>query len=322
MMRDLRLWLVIVVVLAATWWLLLAQSGIGLADIMTSWWPAAVTMVGGAFISGASAEGGGAVAYPVFTLLLKIPPDAARNFSFMIQSVGMVSASALIIGRRIPIDGRVVVFPAIGGMVGLLVGTYTIVPLMEPVVTKLFFVSAWLAFGIGLWRLNRDPNRTVVDRLPDVLTRSDVSQLIITGLVGGLITSVVGNGIDIFTFCVVTLRYGLSEKVATPSSVVLMSILTLCGSALHGAVMADIGLIETQAWLAAAPVVLFMAPFGAWVASKLHRLHIALLLQAIIVVQFLGALYVLRPSIELLLFCVGVVAIGVMTIIRIDRSSR
>lgn len=322
MMRDLRLWVIVVVTLAVAWFTLLVQTGLSMIDILTAWWPAALTMVGGAFISGASAEGGGAVAYPVFTLLLKIPPDAARNFSFMIQSVGMVSASALIIGRRIPIDGRVVVIPAIGGVVGLLTGTYAIVPLMQPVVTKLFFVSVWLAFGIGLWRLNRDPNRTVVERLPDMLSRADVTLLIMTGLVGGLITSLVGNGIDIFTFCVVTLRYGLSEKVATPTSVVLMSILTLCGSALHGAVIADIGPIETQAWLAAAPVVLFMAPFGAWVASKLHRLHIALLLQIIIVVQFLGALYVLRPSIELLLFCVGVVATGVVAIIRIDRSSR
>lgn len=322
MMRDLRLWLVVVVMLAATWWLLLVQSGLGLADIMTSWWPAAVTMIGGAFISGASAEGGGAVAYPVFTLLLKIPPDAARNFSFMIQSVGMVSASALIIGRRIPIELRAVAFPAVGGIAGLILGTYAVVPHMEPVVTKLFFVSVWLAFGIGLWRLNRNPHRVVVDQLPEVLTRADVALLIGTGLVGGLITSLVGNGIDIFTFCVVTLRYGLSEKVATPTSVVLMSMLTVCGAALHGAVLTDIGPIETQAWLAAAPVVLFMAPFGAWVASKLHRLHIARLLQAIIVVQFVGALYVLRPSADLLLFCTGVVAIGVMTIVRIDRSSR
>ena len=312
----------VVAALAVTWYTVLMQTGLGLLDILTAWWPAALTMVGGAFISGASAEGGGAVAYPVFTLLLKIPPDAARNFSFMIQSVGMVSASALIIGRRIPIDGRVVVFPAIGGMAGLLVGTYAIVPLMQPVVTKLFFVSVWLAFGIGLWRLNRDPHRTVVDRLPDVLTRSDVSLLISTGIVGGLITSLVGNGIDIFTFCIVTLRYGLSEKVATPTSVVLMSILTVCGAALHGAVLTDIGPIETQAWLAAAPVVLFMAPFGAWVASKLHRLHIALLLQVIIVVQFVGALYVLQPSVDLLLFCACVVTVGVIAIVRIDRSSR
>lgn len=321
-MRDLRLWMIVVVAIAIAWFAVLMQTGMSLIDILTAWWPAALTMVGGAFISGASAEGGGAVAYPVFTLLLKIPPDAARNFSFMIQSVGMVSASALIIGRRIPIDWRVVLLPALGGVAGLVAGTYAIVPLMQPVVTKLFFVSVWLAFGIGLWRLNRDPHRTVVDRLPDVLPRADVTLLIITGLVGGLITSLVGNGIDIFTFCVVTLRYGLSEKVATPTSVVLMSILTLCGSALHGGIMADIGPIETQAWLAAAPVVLFMAPFGAWVASKLHRLHIALLLQIIIVVQFLGALYVLRPSVELLLFCAGVVAIGVMAIVRIDRSSR
>ena len=37
---------------------------------------------------GMTSEGGGAVAFPVMTLLLKIDPKVARDFSLMVQSVG------------------------------------------------------------------------------------------------------------------------------------------------------------------------------------------------------------------------------------------
>ena len=35
-----------------------------------------------------TSEGGGAVAFPVMTLALEIPPSVARDFSLMIQSCG------------------------------------------------------------------------------------------------------------------------------------------------------------------------------------------------------------------------------------------
>ena len=51
----------------------------------------------GSFIAGATSEGGGAIAYPVMTLgPWKIAPLIARDFSLMIQSVGMIAAGASI----------------------------------------------------------------------------------------------------------------------------------------------------------------------------------------------------------------------------------
>ena len=38
-----------------------------------------------------TSEGGGAVAFPVMTLALGIPPAVARDFSLMIQSCGKLS---------------------------------------------------------------------------------------------------------------------------------------------------------------------------------------------------------------------------------------
>jgi uncharacterized membrane protein YfcA len=319
-MRSLWLWFGVAAAAAGVWIWTVVTHGIDVYSVITSWWPASVTMVLGAFVAGASAEGGGAIAYPIFTLLLKIPPDAARNFSLMIQSVGMVSASALIIGKGIRIEPRGVILPSIGGIPGFAIGTAFIAPYLEPVHTKLFFVSLWLAFGIGLWRVNRNRNRLVTDQLPAALGRNDFAVLLTAGLVGGMITAVVGNGIDMLSFCVLTLWYGVNERVATPTSVVLMSVLTLVGTATRAFVTADIGSIELHAWIAAAPVVLFVAPLGAWMASKLQRLHIAYLLQAIILLQFIGALYVLSPTIPHILFCATVLVVGTIVMIKIDRT--
>ncbi|MBU3741456.1 MAG: sulfite exporter TauE/SafE family protein [Candidatus Kapabacteria bacterium] len=321
-MRNPWIWFVVAGIAMSVWTSCVVIYDIDLLQHLAAWWPASVTMVFGSFIAGASAEGGGAVAFPVFTLILKIPPDAARNFSLMIQSVGMVSASAMIIGLRIPIEHRAVIIPSIGGIVGMVLGTYTVAPLMEPVPTKLFFVSLWLGFGIGLWRINRSATRHVRESLPARLERRDVLILLTTGFIGGIVTSVVGNGIDMLTFCVLTLWYGLSEKVSTPTSVVLMSVLTVAGTAFHAGVVNDIGPKEFNAWIAAAPVVVFVAPLGAWVASKLRRLHIAYLLQIIIVAQFVGALLVLTPSLPHLAFTAAVSVVSTAVMLRIDRTGQ
>ena len=47
-----------------------------------------LTMVIGAFIGGATSEGGGAVAFPVMTLALALEPAVARDFVYVSQSTG------------------------------------------------------------------------------------------------------------------------------------------------------------------------------------------------------------------------------------------
>ena len=44
-------------------------------------------------IAGSTSAGGGAVAFPVMTLMFEISPECARNFSLAIQSVGMTAAA-------------------------------------------------------------------------------------------------------------------------------------------------------------------------------------------------------------------------------------
>lgn len=265
--------------------------------IFAKHWAAVLTMIFGSFIAGSSPEGSAAIAYPVFTLLLKIEPAVARNFAFAIQSIGMTSASLLILGLKIKVDWDYIKYVTVGGAFGLIFGTYYIVPLISPPLAKLFFVSLWLSFGLILWYENLKPQREVFDRIQN-FAKSDMARLLFFGLIGGMISSIFGTGINIFTFCLMTIYYRINEKVAVPSSVIIMTLETILGFFLHGAVIGDFQQEAFEMWLACIPFVAFFAPLGAFVISKLPRKAIATFLYIILIVQFIGAMWVLKPSIS------------------------
>jgi hypothetical protein len=64
-------------------------------------WYMSVTMIFGSMIAGATSEGGASVAFPVMTLAFGITPAVARDFSFMIQSVGMTAAAFTIFFMKV-----------------------------------------------------------------------------------------------------------------------------------------------------------------------------------------------------------------------------
>ncbi|MES2520812.1 MAG: sulfite exporter TauE/SafE family protein [Bacteroidota bacterium] len=278
--------------------------------IYTRQWATVITMIFGSFIAGASPEGSAAVAYPIFTLILKIQPAIARNFAFAIQSIGMTSATLLIIGLRLKVDWNYIIFVTIGGVIGLFLGTYYVVPLVSPIQAKLFFVSLWLSFGVALWLQNRRPQREVFESIQS-FQNSDKGRLIIFGLVGGIISSIFGTGINIFTFCLMTIYYRVSEKVATPSSVIIMTIETILGLFIHTQLINDFQPEAFEIWLACVPFVAIFAPLGAFVISKMPRKGIATLLYIILIVQFFGAMWVIKPSLNQALICGGILIFGV-----------
>lgn len=284
-------------------------------------WAITLTMIFGSFIAGASSEGGGAIAYPVFTLVFDVPPAVARNFSFAIQSIGMTAASLMIIGLRIKIEAKAILYSSIGGLIGLIAGTFFIIDLIQPALTKLLFVSLWLSFGFALLLTNKVKRRVIIENLGD-LSNNDVLKLIVFGFIGGMITAIFGNGIDIFTFCLLTLFFGLSEKIATPTSVVLMTINTIAGFFLHAVVIRDFQTLAFEYWMVSIPVVIIFAPFGAYLISKVSRKVISYLLYAIILAQFIGALFIIKPNGFQILLSASVILLGFMFFWRLSRKSR
>lgn len=135
-------------------WFAMMWAGDFWHHFRTSWFMS-VTMMFGSFIAGATSEGGGAVAFPVMTLIFNIPPPVARDFSLMIQSVGMMSAAFAIYCMRIPIEGRAILFAGVGGAFGVVIGVEVISPMMTPSYAKIFFTSTWLSFAVALYWINR-----------------------------------------------------------------------------------------------------------------------------------------------------------------------
>ncbi len=279
---------------------------------------AVLTMIFGSFIAGSSPEGSAAIAYPVFTLLLKIPPAIARNFAFAIQSIGMTSASLLILNLKIKVEWNYIKYVTFGGVFGLIFGTYYIVPLISPPLAKLFFVSLWLSFGLVLWHENTKPKREVFDTIQS-FQQSDMLRLLFFGLVGGMISSIFGTGINIFSFCLMTIYYRIDEKVAVPSSVIIMTLETLLGFFLHAGVIKDFQPEAFEMWLACIPFVAFFAPLGAFVISKVPRKAVATFLYIILIVQFVGAMWVIKPSVLQLIMCLITLVAGLSTFVYLAK---
>ncbi len=282
---------------------------------------ALLTMIIGSFIAGSSPEGSAAVAYPVFTLFLKIPPPVARNFAFAIQSIGMTSATLLILNLKIKVEWNYIKYVTFGGIFGLVFGTYYIVPLISPPVAKLFFVSLWLSFGLVLWNENRKQKRVFFDAIQQ-FGRSDMARLLFLGLIGGMISSIFGTGINIFSFCFMTIYYRINEKVAVPSSVIIMTIETLLGFFIHAGVVKDFQPLAFEMWLVCVPFVAVFAPLGAYVISKVPRKTGATFLSIILIIQFFGAMWAVKPNGWQLIMCLTVLAAGLGLFAYVSKMQR
>lgn len=279
--------------------------------LFTELWFMSVTMVFGSFIAGASAEGGGAVAFPVMTLIFKIPPEVARNFSLAIQSVGMTTASYLILVKRYKVEYTYLIPVSIGGTIGIVLGTYYLVPIIPAPFAKMLFVTFWLSFGLVLFYINVIYKRETKDRLPNLGSFEKLT-IVFVGVIGGGLSSLLGSGLDIFSFSYVTMRYHLSEKVATSTSVIIMAINSIAGFILHYFIINDFGTREFNYWLVCIPVVVFGAPIGAYFINNRTRGFIAKFLYIVILIQFIGALFIIRPTGNLLLFSFLVFVFGIL----------
>ena len=280
-----------------------------------------LTMVFGSFVAGASSEGGGAVAFPVMTLVFKILPSVARTFSLAIQSIGMTAATLWIIAKQIPIEKKYLKLAMVGGSFGIIFGSYFVAPYLAPAYSKMLFVSFWLSFGLALFAINHIRQRDTCNQLPS-LDRKQRAELLAIGFIGGILSSILGSGIDICSFAFVTMKYNLSEKVATPTSVILMASNAIVGFLLHQFVLQDVQPEVYNYWLVSIPVVVLGAPLGALVINKLKRLHIAVFLYSIIIIQFIGAVVIIRPHGELLVFSLLTFIVGIVIFFFMSKRAK
>nr|VFJ64218.1 MAG: Uncharacterized membrane protein YfcA [Candidatus Kentron sp. FW]VFJ70880.1 MAG: Uncharacterized membrane protein YfcA [Candidatus Kentron sp. FW] len=295
------IWAIAMTIVGGSKWGLFLDSNVNFMSFV---------MAAGSFIAGSTSMGGGAVAFPVMTLGYEIPPMVARDFSLMVQSVGMMAATAAILMMRFRLERKALLWSGLGGLVGLYLGYEVLSPLLSPNVVKTLFASMVFSFGLMLWWMNRHTTRfrvTAIRRFDSVVRL----ELILAGLVGGIISGVLGNGIDIVVFSVLVLRFGICEKVATPTSVILMGTNALAGM-LWGGATGSFSVETWNYWWVCVPVVAFGAPFGAWCMSYWHRLHIVWFICALIVIQYISTLIIIPQTTVLVVWNVLVVGLSLL----------
>ena len=185
-------------------------------------------MIFGATVAGMTSEGGGAVAFPVMTLALGIAPSVARDFSLMIQSCGMTAAAFTIFWMRIKLEKHSLIFCSTGAVAGMILGLEVVDVALSPPQKKLGFVCIWFSFAFALFLLNREHKRKTFDEILNFGVWQAIV-LLFVGFLGGIFSAVAGSGVDICSFSVLSLLFRVSEKVSTPTSVVLMAINTVFG---------------------------------------------------------------------------------------------
>ncbi|MDO5498113.1 MAG: sulfite exporter TauE/SafE family protein [Propionibacteriaceae bacterium] len=229
---------------------LVCLTAFGLWPRVLDNWVATLTMVFGSFVAGSTPQGGGAVAFPVFTKALGISSEVARAFSLCIQTVGMGAATLVLIIRRVPVDRFALKLGIPAALVGFFLGLHTLSDTTRPFWPSIL-PGAYLKVGFTLlvmttativWLGSRVPVREVRSRIRPAGPRQG-ALIIAATFIGGVASSQLGSGADVFFFLVAAVLLGLEPRVGVPTSVIIMATISTAGllylGVIHG--MLDVG---------------------------------------------------------------------------------
>ncbi len=281
-MPSIRPWLLWLAAFYGTW-LTIVVVGARWGDV-ASHWPMALSMTAGSYVAGSTPMGGGTVGFPILVLLFHEPAAMGRDFSFAVQSIGMTSASILILSRRQPVAWSMLRPALIGSAIGTPLGLFVVAPHLPALIVKVLFAVVWASFGVLHLLRMRDvvrhegpaPEAPAIDRNVGLAV----------GFFGGLfVASVTGVGIDMLIYCALVLLAQGDLKIAIPTSVILMAFTSLIGVATQ-TVRGGLAPGTFENWLAAAPVVALGAPLGAVVVDKIGRTPTLYFVSVLCILQF------------------------------------
>ena len=251
-------------------------------------------------IAGMTSVGGGAVAFPILTLVLHVHASIARDVALMIQSSGMTAASFSIFFMGVCVEWHALILCTVGSLAGIVFGLHVIDPLMSPASKKLSFVSIWLSFAFVLVMLNRTHKRRTFNTIPEFNWWKGLI-LVVGGFIGGIFTAFAGTGLDICAFMVLTLLFRISEKTATPTTVILMAFNSVIALYWRANMIKD---VTDEAWQYISicfPIVTLMAPLGSLLGTHFHRLVLAVLVIVLNIIAFILAFIIVRPLTPILI---------------------
>jgi len=314
-----KYWLAYVAALYVAW--LILAFGFGYWEQVKAHWPIALVMIFGSVVAGSTPMGGGTVAFPFLVLVFHQPPNLGRNFGLAIQALGMTSAMIFILCRRTPIQLRMLIWSSVGASAGLLIGTFWLAPLLPNTVIKLLFSCLWMSFAILTLAKNRE--FCALNTIPAIERGTAIRVGLIVGVAGGITTALIGVGIEMLLYTTLVLLFRSDLKVAVPTAVSAMAIASVLGTALHIAI-GDIAPEVFYTWMACGPIVVFGAPFGAFLVSVIPRVRTLYFVSALCVVQFVWTLQQVAPGPKewaLIACALAVAVIGFYWMYRVGRRA-
>lgn len=277
-------------------WLLLLQAE-GAWEAAKAHWPIAAAMAVGSYAAGSTPMGGGTVGFPVLVLFFDMPASLGRDFSFAVQSIGMVSASIFILARRQPLAWPILKGSLVGALVGTPLGIIFLAPLIPDLWIKITFAVLWGSFGVlHLYRISEIAGH---EGMTDFDEHWDHRVGFALGLGASLLAvSVTGVGIDMMIYAALVLLCRADLKIAIPTSVVIMAATSVYGVLIKSLTNSwQPGVYEN--WLAAAPVVALGAPLGVFVVELIGRKPTLLVVAVLCVGQFVWTCFSEQQSLGL-----------------------
>ena len=178
----------------------------------------------------------------------------------------------------------------IGSLVSTPLGVTFLAPRLPDLSVKLIFAVIWASFGLMHLVKIREFVSYSGQSSRWLVHRGRIGLAV--GLLGGLISSITGVGIDMLLYATMVLMFQSDLKISTPSSVIVMAFTSVVGIAstltLSGWMPGRFSIDPEvfQCWIAAAPVVALGAPIGAWAVQKLPRVPTLVLISILCLVQF------------------------------------
>ncbi len=259
----------------------------------------ALTMLLGSFVAGSTSVGGGAVAFPIFTKVLHIDSNTALIFSLAIQSVGMTAASLMIVLTKMPICFRIIRYSIIAGGLGLLTSLFVVrLHISNADIKYLFSCFSFLVAAGLIWiRLNYDKALHLDNPKPSAIA------LTISCFIGGMLSGIIGTGIDFIVFTLMIFMWHYDFKKAIATSVVIMAINALIGFTAILLTTNQFSDTIINYWLAAVPIVVIGAPLGALACKYAHKNIMLYFLLVLILIDIVSTVVImgLKPNYLILL---------------------
>jgi uncharacterized protein len=155
-------------------------------------------------------------------------------------------------------------------------------------IVKLLFSCLWMSFA--MITLARNQEFCSLKGAPDLGWNRAAAIGVPIGMLGGVIASMIGVGLEMLLYTVLVLLFRCDLKVAVPTAVCATAITSIVGTALH-LLIGDIPRAIFGNWLAAAPLVIFGAPAGTFLVTRIPRIRLLYFVSALCVFQFVWTLW-------------------------------